>query len=120
MSDKSKIEWTDATRNEVRGCAKSSRDCRHCYADTFAERFRGVPGSPFEKGLDLRLVPEKLGEPFYFAQPRKVLVYSIDGRTWDQFPTSPPVPIPSLSRGREFIAELSMPPPECLPRKLST
>ena len=26
----------------------------------FAERFRGVPGHPFEQGFDLRLVPDKL------------------------------------------------------------
>ena len=63
MSDKSKIEWTDATWNPVRGCTKISPGCTHCYAETFAERFRGVPGHPFEFGFDLRLVPEKLGEP---------------------------------------------------------
>ena len=46
MSDKSKIEWTDATWNPVRGCTKVSPGCVHCYAETFAERFRGVPGHP--------------------------------------------------------------------------
>ena len=74
MSDKSKIEWTDATWNPVRGCTKISPGCAHCYAETFAERFRGVPGSPFEQGFDLRLVPEKLTQPFEFAQPRLVFV----------------------------------------------
>jgi protein gp37 len=44
MSDNSKIEWTDATWNPVRGCTKISPGCKHCYAETFAERFRGVPG----------------------------------------------------------------------------
>ena len=42
MSDRSKIEWTDATWNPVRGCTKVSPGCAHCYAETFAERFRGV------------------------------------------------------------------------------
>src|SRR5512135_1604043 len=60
MSDKSKIEWTDATWNPVRGCTKVSAGCAHCYAETFAERFRGVAGHPYEQGFDLRLVPEKL------------------------------------------------------------
>jgi protein gp37 len=46
MSDNSKIEWTDATWNPVRGCTKISPGCKHCYAETFAERFRGVPGHP--------------------------------------------------------------------------
>jgi hypothetical protein len=54
---------TDATWNPVRGCTKISPGCTHCYAETFAERFRGVPGHPYEQGFDLRLVPEKLAEP---------------------------------------------------------
>jgi protein gp37 len=77
MSDHSKIEWTDATWNPVRGCTKVSPGCAHCYAETFAERFRGVAGSPFEQGFDLRLVPEKLGEPFRFAQPKRIFVNSM-------------------------------------------
>src|SRR5919107_1952972 len=40
MSDKSKIEWTDATWNPVRGCSKVSPGCINCYAETLAERFR--------------------------------------------------------------------------------
>ena len=63
MSEHSTIEWTDATWNPVRGCDKITPGCDHCYAATFAERFRGVPGHPYEQGFDLRLVPEKLAEP---------------------------------------------------------
>jgi protein gp37 len=62
MSEHSQIEWTDATWNPVRGCTKITPGCDHCYAETFAERFRGVPGHPYEQGFDLRLVPEKLAE----------------------------------------------------------
>ena len=51
MSDHSKIEWTDATWNPVRGCSKISPGCMNCYAETFAERFRGVPGHPSNRGL---------------------------------------------------------------------
>src|SRR3979411_2596507 len=57
MSDNSNIEWTDATWNPVRGCTKVSPGCKHCYAETFAERFRGVKGHPYEQGCDLRLAP---------------------------------------------------------------
>ena len=42
MGDASGIEWTDATWNPVRGCRKISPGCKHCYAETFAERWRGV------------------------------------------------------------------------------
>ena len=48
MSEHSTIEWTDATWNPVRGCTKISPGCTHCYAEAFAERFRGVPGHPYE------------------------------------------------------------------------
>src|ERR1017187_781612 len=77
MSDHSKIEWTDATWNPLRGCTKISPGCKHCYAETFAERFRGVPGHPYEQGFDLRLVPEKLTEPFHWSGPRTVFVNSM-------------------------------------------
>lgn len=77
MSATSKIEWTDATWNPVRGCSKVSPGCKHCYAETFAERFRGVKGHPFEFGFDLRLVPEKLGEPIRWSTPRKIFVNSM-------------------------------------------
>ncbi len=77
MSDNSKIEWTDATWNPVRGCTKISPGCVHCYAETFAERFRGVPGHPFEFGFDLRLVPDKLGDPIRWSKPKKIFVNSM-------------------------------------------
>ncbi len=77
MSGKSEIEWTDATWNPVRGCSKISPGCAHCYAETFAERFRGVPGHPYEQGFDLRLVPEKLVEPLRWQRPRMIFVNSM-------------------------------------------
>jgi protein gp37 len=77
MSDNSKIEWTDATWNPVRGCTKISPGCAHCYAETFAERFRGVPGHPFEFGFDLRLVREKLADPIRWSKPKKIFVNSM-------------------------------------------
>jgi protein gp37 len=77
MADKSKIEWTDATWNPVRGCTKISPGCTHCYAETFAERFRGVPGHPYEQGFDLRLVPEKLFEPLRWTKAKMIFVNSM-------------------------------------------
>ncbi len=77
MSDNSKIEWTDATWNPVRGCVKISPGCKHCYAATFAERFRGVPGHPYEQGFDFRLVPEKLAEPLKWTKSKMIFVNSM-------------------------------------------
>ena len=42
------------------GCTKISPGCDHCYAERFAERFRGVRGIPFENGFDLTLRPDTL------------------------------------------------------------
>jgi protein gp37 len=77
VSEHSAIEWTDATWNPVRGCTKISPGCQHCYAETFAERFRGVPGHPYKQGFDLRLVPEKLWEPLSWRRPRRIFVNSM-------------------------------------------
>ena len=77
MSDHSSIEWTDATWNPVRGCTKVSPGCAHCYAETFSERFRGVPDHPYSQGFDLRLVPEKLAEPLRWAKSKMVFVNSM-------------------------------------------
>ena len=86
MANNSKIEWTDATWNPVRGCTKISPGCKHCYAETFAERFRGVKGHPYEQGFDLRLVPEKLTEPFTWRSPKLVFVNSMSDLFQDGVP----------------------------------
>lgn len=77
MSAYSRIEWTDATWNPVRGCTKVSPGCKFCYAEVFAERWRGIRGHPYEQGFDLRLVPEKLDEPLRWKEPRRVFVNSM-------------------------------------------
>jgi protein gp37 len=86
MSLNSHIEWTDATWNPVRGCVKVTPGCKHCYAETFAERFRGVKGHPYEQGFDLRLVPEKLFEPFYWRSQKLVFVNSMSDLFQDGVP----------------------------------
>lgn len=77
MSEGSKIEWTDATWNPVTGCSKVSPGCAHCYAETFAERFRGVPGHPYERGFDLTLRPERLRLPLTWRRPQRIFVNSM-------------------------------------------
>src|ERR1700761_8898203 len=86
MSLLSKIEWTDATWNPVRGCTKISPGCKHCYAERFAERFRGIKGHPFEQGFDIRLVPEKLADPLRWSEPRMIFVNSMSDLFHDEIP----------------------------------
>ncbi len=77
MADQSAIEWTDATWNPVTGCSKVSPGCAHCYAERFAERWRGIPGHHYEQGFDLRLWPERLALPLRWQRPRRIFVNSM-------------------------------------------
>jgi len=77
VRDKTPIEWTEATWNPVTGCDKVSPGCAHCYAETFAERFRGVPGHPYEQGFDLKLWPDRLEAPLRWRRPRTIFVNSM-------------------------------------------
>jgi protein gp37 len=77
MSDRSAIEWTEATWNPVTGCTQISPGCAHCYAQTFAERFRGVPGHPYEMGFDLTLRPGRIEQPLEWKKPRVIFVNSM-------------------------------------------
>jgi protein gp37 len=77
MADNSTIEWTDATWNPVTGCTKISAGCDNCYAARFSERFRGVPGHPFETGFDLTLRTERLTQPLAWKRPRMIFVNSM-------------------------------------------
>jgi protein gp37 len=86
MAENSAIEWTDATWNPVRGCIKVSPGCKNCYAETFAERWRGIPGHPYGQGFDLRLVPEKLTEPLKWKTPRRIFVNSMSDLFQDGVP----------------------------------
>ena len=88
MAETSAIEWTDATWNPVRGCTKVSPGCKHCYALSFAERWRGIPDHPYEYGFDLRLVPEKLEEPLSWARPRRIFVNSMSDLFHEKIPYS--------------------------------
>jgi protein gp37 len=87
VSDKSAIEWTDATWNPVRGCSHVSEGCRNCYAEGVAARFSG-PGRAYE-GLarftphgpqwtgEVRLLPVVLAQPLRWRKPRRVFVNSM-------------------------------------------
>jgi len=93
MPGKSNIEWTDRSWNPSTGCREVSPGCAHCYAKTFAERWRGLPGHPYEQGFDLRLWPERLGIPLRWRQPARIFVNSMSDLFLEEIP-------------EEFIAEV--------------
>jgi protein gp37 len=87
MSTTTQIEWTDSTWNPVTGCSKITRGCDLCYAERFSERFRGVPGHPFQSGFDLTLRPERLTQPLRWRQPRRIFVNSMSDLFHKEVPT---------------------------------
>lgn len=88
MAENSKIEWTDATWNPVRGCTAVSPGCANCYAAEVASRFSGE-GLPYdglakrEKGQPakwtgkIRLVASLLEQPLKWKKPRRIFVNSM-------------------------------------------
>jgi protein gp37 len=88
MADKSAIEWTEATWNPVTGCSKVSPGCAHCYAETFAERWRGTAGHPYEQGFDLRVWPHRLEHPLRWTRPRMIFVNSMSDLFHEDIPAS--------------------------------
>ena len=79
MSDKSAIEWTDATWNPVTGCSKVSPGCAHCYAEMLSLRFghSKLPWTPENAAENVILHPERLGLPLRWRKPRRVFVNSM-------------------------------------------
>lgn len=88
MAERSEIEWTEATWNPVTGCTKVSPGCAHCYAETFAERFRGVAGHPYEQGFDLKLWPGRLKLPSTWLRPRRIFVNSMSDLFHESVPSN--------------------------------
>jgi protein gp37 len=86
MADRTAIEWTEATWNPVTGCTKVSPGCAHCYAEIFAERFRGVSGHPYERGFDVELRPQRLDQPLGWTQRRLIFVNSMSDLFHEDIP----------------------------------
>lgn len=98
MSDKTGIEWADATWNPVRGCSLVSDGCKNCYAMGVAGRFGG-PGQPYD-GLTIKtiqgakwtgkimLVPSMLTQPIRWKRPRKIFVNSMSDLFHEAIPDS--------------------------------
>jgi protein gp37 len=79
VSDKSAIEWTDATWNPVTGCSKVSPGCAHCYAERLSTRFQRTtkPWTPANAAENVVLHEHRLQVPLSWRQPRMVFVNSM-------------------------------------------
>lgn len=92
MSDRTKIEWTDATWNPVRArdpksgrvgwhCVKISPACTHCYAAEHNAKGRGGFGTklPYAESspAEVFLHERTLAKPLHWKRPRRIFVCSM-------------------------------------------
>jgi protein gp37 len=79
MSDKSAIEWTDATWNPTTGCSKVSPGCAHCYAETLSLRFgrSSKPWTPEYAAENVVIHPDRFDLPLRWREPKRIFVDSM-------------------------------------------
>lgn len=86
MSDRSSIEWTEATWNPTTGCDRVSDGCTNCYAMTLAKRLKAMGSPKYQAdgdprtsgpGFDVTLHPDALTVPYGWRSPRVVFVNSM-------------------------------------------
>jgi protein gp37 len=95
MSDKSTIEWTEATWNPVTGCDRVSEGCDHCYAQTLAKRLKAMGSRRYQRdgdsrtsgpGFGVTLHHDQLSLPSRWRAPRVVFVNSMSDLFHDDVP----------------------------------
>lgn len=86
MSDRSAIEWTEATWNPTTGCDRVSPGCDNCYAMTLAKRLKAMGQAKYQNdgdprtsgpGFGLTVHPDALQIPYGWRSPRTVFVNSM-------------------------------------------
>ncbi|MFI1252889.1 DUF5131 family protein [Streptomyces netropsis] len=97
MSDRSAIEWTEATWNPTTGCDRVSAGCDNCYALTLAKRLKAMGAAKYQEdgdprtsgpGFGLTVHPGALDVPRGWKRPRMVFVNSMS----DLFHARVPLP----------------------------
>lgn len=95
MSDKSSIEWTEATWNPVTGCDRVSEGCEHCYAQTLAKRLKAMGNPRYQRdgeprssgpGFGVTLHHDQVQLPHRWRLPRVVFVNSMSDLFHDEVP----------------------------------
>ncbi len=93
MSDRTGIEWTDATWSPVTGCSKVSPGCAHCYAERMAltrlsgkPGYPGLPWTPENAAENVVLRPDRLDLPLRWRKPRRVFVNSMSDLFHERVP----------------------------------
>lgn len=77
MTTTSRIEWTEQTWNPTVGCTKISPGCKHCYAETMAQRLQAMGTRGYENGFEPTLLESRLEEPIQRKKPTVYFVNSM-------------------------------------------
>ena len=88
MSERSGIEWTDATWNPVTGCTKVSPGCKNCYAERLAHRLHTMGNPRYRNGFAVTLHPDVLALPLRWRQPKRIFVNSMSDLFHEAVPVS--------------------------------
>jgi protein gp37 len=90
MSDKTAIEWTQATWNPTTGCSKLTPGCAHCYAERLSFRFGATrkPWVPAHAAENVVMHPERLSQPLRWRRPRLIFVNSMSDLFHERVPLS--------------------------------
>jgi protein gp37 len=88
VSDKTHIEWTDATWNPVTGCTKVSAGCKHCYAERDWARLSANPQTRYfgRAFTDVQCHEGVLDLPERWQRPRRIFVNSMSDLFHDGVP----------------------------------
>ncbi|HMY70681.1 MAG TPA: DUF5131 family protein, partial [Blastocatellia bacterium] len=79
MSDKTKIEWTEATWNPTTGCDKVSPGCKFCYAERdWARLSKNKETVYYGRSFnDVATHEDRLDTPLRWRRPRRIFVNSM-------------------------------------------
>jgi protein gp37 len=97
LSDRTTIEWTEATWNPTTGCDRVSPGCDHCYALALAKRLKAAGNPRYQRdgsprtsgpGFGVTLHWDKLEEPLRWRRRRLIFVNSMSDLFHKQVPES--------------------------------
>lgn len=77
MTDKSAIEWTDATWNPSTGCSKISPGCKNCYAETMSKRLMLMGQEKYKNNFEYTEHESSLNLPLTWKKPKRIFVNSM-------------------------------------------
>lgn len=86
MATSSRIEWTEQTWNPTTGCTKISPGCKHCYAETMANRLQAMGAPGYDNGFQLSLMDNRLEQPLRRRKPTIYFVNSMSDLFHEEIP----------------------------------